>query len=108
MKTSLELEAEKMQRVPGIVFTDSLSGRVARVGGTGLEVWEVILNYRAVGEDWNELKECFHWLPDEQLRAAVAYYEAYPDEINALLEENASFTPDYVYTKYPFTRPGRQ
>jgi len=106
MATRLELEAEKMRRVPGIVFADApCGGRVARVAGTGLEVFELILSYRAVGEDWGRLKECFDWLSDEQLRAAVTYYETYPDEINAELEDNARYTPEYVYTKYPFTRP---
>jgi uncharacterized protein (DUF433 family) len=105
MTTSLELEAEKMRRVPGIIFVDGFSGRRARIAGTGLEVFEIILNYRAVGEDWGQLKECFPWLSDEQLRAAVTYYETYPDEINAELEDNARYTPEYVYEKYPFTRP---
>lgn len=108
MTSSVESEAEKMQRVPGIVFVDSLSNRVAQVAGTGLEVWEVILNYRAAGEDWNQLKQGFHWLSNEQLHAALAYYAAYPEEINILLKENARYTPEYVYEKYPFTRPAAQ
>ena len=41
-------EAIKMRRCPGIVFADGVSGRRARIAGTGLEVWEVIstLHYR--------------------------------------------------------------
>ena len=106
MATRLELEAEKMRRVPGIIFVDApTGGRVARVVGTGLEVFEIILSYRAVGEDRDRLKQCFDWLSDDQLHASVTYYETYPDEINAELKDNTRYTPEYVYAKFPFTRP---
>jgi uncharacterized protein (DUF433 family) len=98
-------EAEKMLRVPGIIFADSVCGRVARVAGTGLEVFEIIIGYRSVGYDWRQLKEAYHWLSDNQLRAALTYYELYPEEINGLLEENDKYTPEYVYEKYPFMKP---
>ena len=105
MTSKLALEADKMRRVPGIIFADSPVGdRVARVAGTGIEVFEVILSFLAVGKDWRQLKECFHWLSDEQLRAAVTYYEIYPDEIDAQIDENNKYTPDYVYAAYPFMR----
>lgn len=39
-------EAVRMRRVPGIVFADEGNRRAARVGGTGLEVWEIIRTYR--------------------------------------------------------------
>lgn len=94
-----------MLRVPGIIFADGESGRRARVAGTGLDVFEVILSYLAVGRDWNRLKLCFPLLTDEQLRAAVTYYETYPDEIDGEMAENSRFTPEYVYSKYPFTKP---
>lgn len=108
MTTTLELEAEKMARVPGIIFADGFSGRRARVAGTGLEVFEVILSYRAVGNDWVQFKQCFPWLTDLQLRAAVTYYETYPNEIDAEIAENEMYTPEYVYSKWPRTRPRGQ
>jgi len=65
------LESNKMRRIPGILFVDSPSGgRVARVAGTGLEVFEIVQAHRSVENSWQRLKESFHWLSDTQLRAA--------------------------------------
>ena len=33
-------EAVRMQRCPGIIFTEGTTGRRARIAGTGIEVWE--------------------------------------------------------------------
>jgi len=71
MTSSLDREAEKMLRVPGIMFADGESGRRARVAGTGLDVFEVILSYLAVGRHWNRLKLYFPQATEGQLRAAV-------------------------------------
>ena len=38
----LLMEAIKMRRCPGIIFAEGVSGRRAKVGGTGIEVWEII------------------------------------------------------------------
>ena len=35
-------EAERMKKVPGIIFVEGPAGRRARVGGTGLEVFEIV------------------------------------------------------------------
>ena len=105
MADTVGLEAEKMRRIPGIVFTDGPTGRIARIDGTGLDVWEVILNYRAAGEEWERLREGFDWASEEELCAALAYYKAYPEEIDALLDDNARYTQEYVYERYPFARP---
>jgi uncharacterized protein (DUF433 family) len=98
-------EAIKMARVPGIIFADGATGRRARVAGTGIEVFEIIGSYRAVGEDWERLRECYDWLSEGQLRAAVTYAETYPDEINARLAREEELTPEYVYAKYPYMKP---
>jgi uncharacterized protein (DUF433 family) len=98
-------EAIRMRRVPGIVFADSMSGRVARIAGTGLEVWEIVEEHRAVGGDWDRLKVGYHWLSDSQLQAALAYAAAYPDEIEAALHDNAAWTPERVWATHPATRP---
>src|SRR5687768_16558819 len=66
-------EAVRMRRVPGIVFADGTRGRVARVGGTGLDVWEIIGEYRAVGNDWEQLRAGYPWLSEHQLQAALTY-----------------------------------
>jgi uncharacterized protein (DUF433 family) len=98
-------EAVKMRRVPGIVFADGTRGRVARIAGTGLEVWEIIAAYRAANQDWELLRADFDWLSEQQLRAALAYAEAYPEEIEERLERDARWTPEVVWSTYPFMRP---
>ncbi len=98
-------EAVKMRRIPGIVFADGPTGRRARVAGTGIEVFEVIRSYRGMDESWERLRKAYHWLSDQQLRAALAYAEAYPEEIEQRLQGDKDWTPEATWTKYPFTRP---
>lgn len=86
----LLVEVEKMERVPGIIFVDGATGRRARVAGTGLEVFEVINIYKSCEEDWNHLKVALHWLTDGQLRAALRYFELYPDDILPWIDEEAA------------------
>ncbi|MBI4710171.1 MAG: DUF433 domain-containing protein [Nitrospirae bacterium] len=95
-------EAVKMQRCPGIIFTEGTSGRRARIAGTGIEVWEIIAAYKGVDRDINRLREAYHWLAEQQLRSAVGYYKAYPEEINRLIKQNEELTREVVYKKYPF------
>ena len=63
-------EAIKMRRVPGILFADGPTGRRARIGGTGIEVFEVIDRYEGVGRDRLRLQELFHWLEPHQIGMA--------------------------------------
>jgi uncharacterized protein (DUF433 family) len=101
-------ESNKMRRIPGIVFADSPSGgRVARVAGTGIEVFEIVHAYRSVEGSWPRLKEAFDWLSDNQLRAALAYAEAYPEEIEERIRRDEEWTPEAVWARYPFMRPRR-
>src|SRR5713101_6583036 len=39
-------EALRMRQCPGIYFADEASGRTAKIGGTGLAVWEVLRDVR--------------------------------------------------------------
>jgi len=88
-------EVEKLRHVPGIVFADDTSGRVPRVAGTGIEVWEIISTYKAVGRSWSELQAAFPWLTPSQIRAAIRYYEAFPEEVEAQLEEEQQLLNEY-------------
>lgn len=107
MAAQTETEAEKMRRVPGIVFADGATGRRARVGGTGIDVWEVIQTFKGMDEDWDELRARYDWLSEEQLRAAITYWRTYPDEIEARVASNASWTQERVWAEFPETRPRR-
>ena len=95
-------EAIKMHRCPGIIFAEGVSGRRARIVGTGIDVWEVIANYKSFGEDLERLNTIYHWLTELQLRAALAYYNAYPEEVDNLIAQNENWTRESVQEKYPF------
>jgi len=98
-------ESVKMRRIPGVVFVDSPMGRVARIAGTGIDVFEVIKAYHGMGRDPERLRNAYHWLSDTRLRAALAYAEAYPEEIEARIALDNRWTPEEIWKAYPFTRP---
>jgi uncharacterized protein (DUF433 family) len=103
---SLLREAIRMRRVPGIHFVEGVGvSRRAAVAGTGLEVWEIVRTYKEVGEDYGELRKSYPWLSEPQLRAALSYYELYPDEIETRLKLEESWTPERVKREMPFTVP---
>lgn len=106
-QTVVELlrEAIRMRRVPGVVFASGPTGRRAQVAGTGLDVWELIASYKAAGEEWEALLKEYPWLTSAQLRAALAYYELYPGEIDERLERENEWTPERVYERHPYLRP---
>jgi uncharacterized protein (DUF433 family) len=91
--------------VPGVTFTEGPSGRRATVAGTGLDVWEIISTWREVGENYERLRGAYHWLTEEQLRAALEYYKRNPQEIEARLEREERWTPESVWEEFPFARP---
>lgn len=105
MATETVSEAERLRRVPGIYFADEPAGRVAKVAGTGIDVWQIIGAYQDEGGDAALLAEAFHWLTPAQLRAALDYYAAFPEEIDLRLAEEALITPEWLYAHYPFMRP---
>ena len=100
-------EAVKAHRCPGIIFSEGVSGRRARIAGTGIEVWEVIASYRSVGESLKRLKQIYSWLAEQQLRAALGYYSYYAAEIDSFIEENEGWTPERIKDKYPFLTAGK-
>lgn len=106
---SLLAEAVRASRVPGIVFVQRRDGRRAAVAFSGLEVWEIIATWKEGEERWETLAGAYPELSESQLRAAVAYYELYPGEIDERLEREAYWTPERVAEEVPFTRlPARR
>ena len=95
-------EAVKIHHCPGIIFAEGIRGKRARIAGTGLEVWELIATYKSVKENWECLQETYHWLTDQQISAALGYYKIYPEEINALIRQNESWTLERIAHHYPF------
>ena len=94
-------EALRMRACPGIYFADEPAGRVAKVAGTGLGVWEIIQEYRVLGENEQELMETLPQITPANLKAALMYYKRYREEIDAEIAENAALTPEAIEAKYP-------
>ncbi len=93
-------EALRVRECPGTYFADEPSGRTAKVGGTGLAVWEVLRDFLE-NEDPRRLQRAFPQLSQAQLTAAVMYYRRYPDEIRGQVEANAALTPEAIEKQYP-------
>lgn len=100
-------EATKMRRIPGVVFADGVTRRVPQIAGTGIEVFEVVRDYRAMSNSWERLKEAYHWLSEQQLLAALAYAKAFPEEIEERLRDEERWQPEVIWARYPFTKPER-
>lgn len=89
-------EGLRSQEFPGIVFRDGPSGRRAGLAA-GPDVWEVAVALRdselrgdaAVNEVAAELS-----LAAGRIRTALAYYGAYPGEIDAELADNERAAED--------------
>ena len=95
-----------MRRFRGIGFVDGPTGRRANVSETGLDVWEIIATWKAEGRDEEGLRLAYHWLKPEQLCVALAYYRAYPEEIDARIELDESWTPERIREACPFSTFG--
>jgi hypothetical protein len=80
-------EALRMAEFGHIVFRDSPAGRQAYVMGTSLAVWEVVFVARDYGGDPVKTAHHLHW-PLVRVQAALAYAEAFPDEIEAAIADN--------------------
>src|SRR5215468_8077330 len=93
-------EALRMRQCPGIYFADEPSGRTAKIGGTGLGVWEILRDY-GTDQDADRLRKAFPWLSQAQITAALMYYARYRDEVQAEIEANAALTPEAIEKRYP-------
>ena len=94
-------ESIKTRRCSGVVFADGVSGRRAKVAGSGLDVWEVVATYKSVEKDFKRLEMAYHWLTQQQLRSALGYYFSYKKEIDELIDRNKSWTNESVIDRYP-------
>jgi len=88
-----------MRRFPGIGFIGDDAGRRAWVIGSGLDVWEIAHMLDDFGNAERLVKETH--LTDRQVRIAMAYRDAYPEEIAEAIADNLRPTED-IGTLYPF------
>ena len=98
-------EAARMRRHPGIVFVDGPNGRRAQIAGTDIPVHQIIGTYNDAGERWERVRAVYGSLTEEQLRAARAYADAFPEEIAAELDAEDLAALERVWAEYPATRP---
>jgi len=98
----LLIEAVKIRRCPGVTFADGPTGRRAKIAGTGIDIWEFIATFKGLGENYDNLRETYHWLSDPQIRSALSYYALYPDEIDQRITRNDMITPKKVLKRFPF------
>ncbi|HUN78385.1 MAG TPA: hypothetical protein VMU32_05660 [Solirubrobacteraceae bacterium] len=83
-------EGMRMEEHPGVVFRDGPTGRRAGLSG-GPDVWEVIAAVRAGGHASDEaVGAVADWarLTPAQVRSALGYYAAYPEDIDARIARN--------------------
>jgi len=100
-------EGLRVRRCPGIYFADEPGGRTAKIGGTGLGVWEVVRDF-GMDQDADRVLKAFPKLSRAQVTAALMYYARYGDEVQAKIDANAALTPEVIEKQYPglvrFTR----
>lgn len=90
LAASLIDEGLKTRQFPGIVYMDGPSGRRASLAD-GPDVWQIIRALQEVPADQHDPVEtiCIESdLHERQIRLAVSFYEAYPAEIEAKIEDN--------------------
>lgn len=79
-------ETSRTHRFPGVAFRGDDARRRAWVIGSGLDVWEIIHMLEDFGSAETLVAETH--LSAAQVRLAVAYRDAYPDEIAEAVVEN--------------------
>ena len=72
-----------------IDFRDSAAGRQACIQGSTLAVWEVMLLVQSHKGSLSAVARHLKW-PESKVQAAVNYANAFPEEIENALSENAA------------------
>jgi len=83
-------EGMQMDEHPDVVFRDGPTGRRAGLAG-GPDVWEVLMTLKggkARGEKAIAATADLLSLGDRQVRAAVRYYAAFPDDVDERIARN--------------------
>ncbi|HVC81365.1 MAG TPA: hypothetical protein VNL35_12795, partial [Chloroflexota bacterium] len=96
-------EALRMSEFSFIEFRDSIVGRQAYMQGSSLAVWEVVMLAHERGDDPVKTAAHLGW-PVPRVQAALNYADAYGDEIEAALLDNASYDAAMIRRLLPQTR----
>lgn len=97
-------EALRMRLFPGIAFRGADWERRAWVIGTALDVWQIVEAFKDVGSV--ELMAEGAAANERQIRLALAYYERFPEEIDAAIAANRRPVAQ-LRDEYPFIAASR-
>ena len=85
---ALLLEEALRERIfPLIEFRDTAAGRAAFLRDTRLKIWQV----ESLARDFEgsaSKTAAYLEIPERQVQAALSYAAAFPDEVNAAIEDN--------------------
>jgi uncharacterized protein (DUF433 family) len=101
---ALAEEALRMRLFPGIAFKGSDWERRAWVVGTALDVWQIVDAHRDIGSI--ERMAAGGAASERQIRLALAYYERFPEEIDAAIAENRR-SIERLEEEFPFIAVSR-
>lgn len=76
-----------MRNMPSIEMRDGVTGPRAALEN-GPDIWQIIMVKEDYGDDLKGLSEHFGDLPIEDIERALAFYELFPDQVDAKLHEN--------------------
>lgn len=94
-------ERAKADRVPGVTFVDVPAGRRAHVIGSGLDVFEIIRDYRNLGSDRDLLLSELDWIEPRHIDIAIAYFRAFPGEIAVRLKRETQLRAEAIRVSDP-------
>jgi len=96
---SLAEEAMRVRRFPGIGFRGDDARRRPWILGSGLDLWEIV----HMLEDYGSIERLVRdtQLTERQVKLALAYRDAYPEEIEEAIAENRRSAAE-LGELYPF------
>ncbi len=97
--------ALRMERFPGIAFVEGPAGRRAHVTGTGLDVWEIAALVKEY-KNPQAVLAAHPGLTQSAVELALAYAQAYPDEIEEFLVWRVA-SPDQILHEFPHVSVAR-
>jgi uncharacterized protein (DUF433 family) len=83
---ALASEALRARLFPGIAFRGADWQRRPWLVGTALDLWEIVRAYQDFGSVERMVAETD--LTERQIQLALAYYQRFPEEINAAIAED--------------------
>jgi len=102
--TEMLEESARTRRYRHVVFVGPPGQRRAALAGTGVDVWEVVRDHRALGGSVARLGRALEFVPREKLEEALAYAAAHPEEIEERLEREAGWTEESVAQAMPWSK----